>query len=349
MSRTMSTVVVDLKTLRLFAVLGFSEVLLYFCIQKCLRVYGVIHFLPLVQALLFFALGVQFSHVVGKGKKYVPESSIQVASHAIEESNRIATVQSHVQPTIELTSDEVSRKNLIQKIVSERILSTGPDDSTINCVPLEYCFPYPIEKVFDALLNKIKLPNDPLNPSVTSITLLEALNDKNNDYLCEGVDSTVQIRCRVQNVESSIAKYVPSMLRWALPASAIVLREELRYYPSLKIVISRLRNESLQSIGAIQEVAFYTPHPQDPENCTVFRAYLDIAQAPNSSTSRKILGLLKSKSTLIFPKLSSVPHLLTNEPQKEGICSLKIHTAHLQGLNARLGELYGQPKSSIQG
>lgn len=137
-------------------------------------------------------------------------------------------------------------------IISSRLADTGACHFAPMSATLEWTF----EQVLEAQRQKLRPPNDPLNPSIMRVTLVSE---------GERVDSDVRIRERVREIDSSIIEWVPSMLRGMLPARAadgIKLREYLTHVPDARFASVFLTSVTCGDYVVLQvsRVALASPH-----------------------------------------------------------------------------------------
>lgn len=214
-------------------------------------------------------------------------------------------------------------QEIIKDIIARRI---PPSSSTtvVNFAPYELVIPYPFEVVVHALKNKFQLPNDPLNPTIREVRLIQentVQTDHTTNYSYVPDGSLITVRKR--EIIAGIKEWIPTMLRWAISIDSLIIEEEAQLFHTQRMFRVTIRNRDLQNIGRLQDQALYRVSESNPD-WTIYTSYMDF-EGINSIGSRLV--------NLYVPK-----------PGQPVATSENLVAAHVKILNSRLWEFNGAPK-----
>lgn len=233
---------------------------------------------------------------------------------------------------------------LLDKISASRLVDRSGAE-VVHFRGHETVFPYPLEAVISAQAHKYRLPNDPLNPVVRAVSVTaEAIatdspaqfQDATTMALAQMPQLASYIRgyvltpgcvderatLRVREIVSGVAEWVPSMLRWLLPADSVTVRETCVVMPGSRAMLVTLVNVDFRDMGGFQDQALYMPHPHNL-GWTLYRSWLDIEST--SYLGNKVVGYFKGNDEAAGP-----------DPTP-------IFASHVRCMNARLAEAFGAP------
>jgi len=161
------------------------------------------------------------------------------------------------------------------------LASLGPGLKTF---PLfEHTFRAPVEAVHQAVRRKYQPPSDPENPHVLSA-------------MWQPEPAGHQRREVVYDVGAS----VPYLARRAAGMSErLVVDEHFEWQGSSRLLFAKVTNRDMRHIAVFQEVALFTPHPEDP-SWTLYRSWLEISAS--NWAGQKMLALLPASPHQILAK-----------------------------------------------
>lgn len=236
-------------------------------------------------------------------------------------------------PRSPTTADSTSVATLLETaILSARAAASANSAEALQFSVYETVLPYSVPAVMQALRLKYRPPNDPLNPSIKEARVLADVK-ATADNVSSAFSHVPQV-CAVlkavlnehdpqheaalltRQIRSGVARWVPSVLRWMLPADSIGILETTAYLPEHLVLYSTLANIELVTLGSFQDQALYTPCENQPGH-TRYRSWL----------------VVKSQSSLGNRAMS-----LFADPRGEPPKADAIFASHVKVLLARLEE-----------